>query len=226
MRGTNSISVSPRVSDKGVWIGLPAKPPLMNLKPLIPAFFFLTLPVFILSASYSTCRAAETPAAVLLSVQDFEALGVDNSLARTVSDLLRTELARSDRLRLLEETGRLYRMQRESARFRDLFNEGTLRSLGELLESRFVLTGAVSRLDSVIVISSRVGQESTVEQKVDPQGQVRIPNVGLMTARRLTLPAFESRVNRLLGQKYPGQLPQGQSSGRAARPARTGLRCT
>ena len=135
----------------------------MNLKPLIPAFFFLTLPVFILSASYSTCRAAETPAAVLLSVQDFEALGVDNSLARTVSDLLRTELARSDRLRLLEETGRLYRMQRESARFRDLFNEGTLRSLGELLESRFVLTGAVSRLDSVIVISSRVVDAETGE---------------------------------------------------------------
>ena len=101
------------------------------------------------------CRAKET-AAVLLSVQDFEPIGVDRTLARSVSDLLRSELGRSARLRLLEETGRLYRLQRESARFRDLFNEGTLRRLGELLESRFVLTGSVARFENVVVLTARV----------------------------------------------------------------------
>lgn len=135
----------------------------MNLNRFIPAFFFLSLSAIIPFFSYPDSVAAENSAAVLLSVQDFEGLGVEKSLARTVSDLLRTELGRSDRLRLLEETGRLYRMQRESVRFRDLFNEGTLRSLGELLESRFVLTGSVSRLDSVIVISSRIVDAETGE---------------------------------------------------------------
>ena len=101
------------------------------------------------------CRAKETPG-VLLSVQDFEPIGVDRTLAHSVSDLLRSELGRSARLRLLEETGRLYRLQRESARFRDLFSEGTLRRLGELLESRFVLTGSVSRFEGVLVLTARV----------------------------------------------------------------------
>jgi TolB-like protein len=112
--------------------------------------FCLTLP---LDSLY--CRAKETPA-VLLSVQDFEPIGVERTLARSVSDLVRSELGRSARLRLLEETGRLYRIQRESARFRDLFSEGSLRRLGELLESRFVLTGSVSRLEGVLVITARV----------------------------------------------------------------------
>ncbi|HUU30011.1 MAG TPA: SUMF1/EgtB/PvdO family nonheme iron enzyme [archaeon] len=100
---------------------------------------------------------------MLLSIQDFEALGVEESLARSVSDLLRAELARSARLRLLEETGRLYRLQRESARLRDLFEEKSLRHLGELLESRYVLTGSVSRLDTLIVVSARVVDAETGE---------------------------------------------------------------
>ncbi|HLA41034.1 MAG TPA: PEGA domain-containing protein, partial [Candidatus Glassbacteria bacterium] len=67
------------------------------------------------------------------------------------------------RLRLLEETGRLYRLQRESARMRELFSEGSLRRLGELLESRFVLTGAVSGLDSLITVTARVVNSETGE---------------------------------------------------------------
>jgi len=117
---------------------------------ILALIFCLTLP---LDSLY--CRAKETPA-VLLSVQDFEPIGVDRALALSVSDLLRSELGRSARLRLLEETGRLYRLQRESARFRDLFSEGSLRRLGELLESRFALTGSVSRLDDMIMLTARV----------------------------------------------------------------------
>lgn len=117
---------------------------------ILSLFFCLALP-----RDNFYCRAEEGPG-VLLSVQDFESIGVDRTLARSVSDLLRSELGRSARLRLLEETGRLYRLQRESARFRDLFSEGSLRRLGELLESRFVLTGSVSRLEGLLVLTARV----------------------------------------------------------------------
>ncbi|MFH1068685.1 MAG: SUMF1/EgtB/PvdO family nonheme iron enzyme [Candidatus Glassbacteria bacterium] len=106
---------------------------------------------------------AQDTGTLLLSVQEFEALGVDPSLGRTVTELLRTELGRSSRLRLLEETGRLYRMQRESARLRELFSERSLRRLGELLESRFVLTGSVSGLDSLISVTARVVNAETGE---------------------------------------------------------------
>lgn len=99
---------------------------------------------------------ARATGGVLLSVQEFEAVGVAPSLAASVTEMLRAELARSRRLRLLEETGRLYSMQRQSARFRDLVRESSLRRLGELLESRYVLTGSVSRLDSLYILNARV----------------------------------------------------------------------
>lgn len=99
---------------------------------------------------------ARATGGVLLSVQEMEAVGVAPSLAASVTEMLRAELARSRRLRLLEETGRLYGMQRQSARFRDLVRESSLRRLGELLESRFVLTGSVSRLDSLYILNARV----------------------------------------------------------------------
>ncbi|MEA1996105.1 MAG: SUMF1/EgtB/PvdO family nonheme iron enzyme, partial [Gemmatimonadota bacterium] len=60
-------------------------------------------------------------------------------------------------------TGRLYRIQRESARLRELFNESSLRRLGELLESRYVLTGQVSRLDTLLVLSARLVDAETGE---------------------------------------------------------------
>ncbi|MEA2063708.1 MAG: PEGA domain-containing protein [Gemmatimonadota bacterium] len=104
---------------------------------------------------------AEPRPGVLLSVDRFTAIGVDRSVAASVTEILRAELARSSRLRLLEETGRLFRLQRNSARFRDLINENALLELGELLESRRVLTGSVSRLDTLLVITARVVDAET-----------------------------------------------------------------
>jgi sulfatase-modifying factor enzyme 1/PEGA domain-containing protein len=93
---------------------------------------------------------------MLLSVDEFKAIGVDRSVAASVGEILRAELARSKRLGLLEETGRLYRLQRNSVRFRALMAEKNLLRLGELLESSRVLTGSVSRLDSLLIITARV----------------------------------------------------------------------
>jgi len=98
---------------------------------------------------------------LLLSVDEFQAIGVERAVASSVSEILRAELAGSKRLRLLEETGRLYRLQRHSARFRDLMAEKSLLRLGELLESRRVLTGSVSRLDTLLVITVRVVDAET-----------------------------------------------------------------
>lgn len=93
---------------------------------------------------------------VLLSVQEFEAIGTAETLAGTVTELMRNELARSSRLSVLEETGRLYRIQRSSVRWRDLFSEGSLRRVGELLESRYVLTGSVSSPGESIILAARI----------------------------------------------------------------------
>ncbi len=122
--------------------------------------------------SAGALRAQQTrEEGLLLSVQEFQALGVDPSLAASVSDMLRSELARSGRLTLLEETGRLYKMQRQSARFRDLVDERSLRRLGELLESRYVLTGSVSRLDSLFIITARVVDSETGEVRASESVQ-------------------------------------------------------
>jgi len=124
----------------------------------LPTVFNNIIPVIFLAGSFliNNCLAESPAAGVLLSVQDLEAIGVDQTLARGLSDILRSELAQSARLRVVEETGRLYRMQRESSRLRDLFRDSSLRDLGELLESRYVLTGSVSRLDTLIVITARI----------------------------------------------------------------------
>lgn len=55
-----------------------------------------------------------------------------------------------------------------------------------------------------VTFSSGTGEESSARVTIDPRGQARIPNVGLMSARGLRLEEFESRLNRSLRQKYPG----------------------
>ncbi len=117
----------------------------------LPGIFF-----FLLFLSVNTCPAQSSRPKVLLSVQQFEAIGTTGALAATVSELVRNELARSSRLSVLEETGRLYRIQRQSVRWRDLFSEGGLRRLGELLESRYVLTGSVSTPGETIILAARI----------------------------------------------------------------------
>ena len=121
--------------------------------------------IFCLALLLGGVAAAEDAAArdkgMLLSVDEFRDIGVDRAVAAGVSEILRAELAGSKRLRLLEETGRLYRLQRNSARFRDLMAEKSLLRLGELLESRRVLTGSVSKLDSLLVITVRVVNAET-----------------------------------------------------------------
>lgn len=131
---------------------------------------------------------------VLLSVQEFEALGVERNLAASVSEMLRSELSRSGRLRLLEETGRLYRMQRQSVRFRDLIDERSLRRLGELLESRYVLTGSVSRLDSLFILNARVVDSETGEvraaESVQQSGGVSMLTGAVRSLSRKVLSHF------------------------------------
>ncbi|MBN2290169.1 MAG: SUMF1/EgtB/PvdO family nonheme iron enzyme [Candidatus Glassbacteria bacterium] len=117
---------------------------------------------FFLALLFAGAPAAQSrEQGILLSVDEFEAIGVDRSVAAGVTEIMRAELAGSRRLRLLEETGRLYRLQRSSARFRDLMAEKNLLRLGELLESRRVLTGSVSRLDSLLVLTARVVDAET-----------------------------------------------------------------
>ena len=113
------------------------------------------------ASAVQAAPARDNRVGVLLSVDEFKPLGVERSVAASVSEILRTQLAGSKRLRLLEETGRLYRLQRKSARFRDLTAEKNLLRLGELLESRRVLTGSVSRLDTLLVITARVVDAET-----------------------------------------------------------------
>ncbi len=113
------------------------------------------------AAAVQAAPAPDNRVGVLLSVDEFKALGVERSVAESVGEILRTQLAGSKRLRLLEETGRLYRLQRKSARFRDLSAEKNLLRLGELLESRRVLTGSVSRLDTLLVITVRLVDAET-----------------------------------------------------------------
>jgi len=118
--------------------------------------FWLALSLFITIRPTYICLAQETRSRVLISVQQFEAIGADQALAGTVTELVRSELARSRRMSVLEETGRLYRLQRQSVRWRDLFDEGSLRRLGELLESRYVLTGSVAKPGESIIIAVRI----------------------------------------------------------------------
>lgn len=148
-----------------------------RLLPLLIAIALLGLPPLARS------QAPERPR-LLLSVQELEAIGVRPELARGATELLRTELATSSRLRLLEETGRLWRLQRESASLRDLFEEGSLRRLGQLLESRHVVTGSLARLDSVLVLSARLVDAETGEVLASESVRQAGPAAGLPAAAR------------------------------------------
>ncbi len=150
--------------------------------------FFLFFP------PVSTSLAQSSRSKVLLSVQQFEAIGAAGSLAGTVTELVRNELARSSRLSVLEETGKLYRIQRQSVRWRDLFSEGSLRRLGELLESRYVLTGSVSRPGDVIILAARIVDSETgrvlAAETVEHTGGVSSISVGATLLARRVLAYF------------------------------------
>ena len=151
------------------------------------SFLFTVLATLLLLSAPAGFSAESAP---LLAVEGFRAIGVGESVAASVTELMRAELSRSRRLTILEETGRLFKMQKNSARFRDLIARESLIELGELLESRSMLTGSVSSLDSTIVISARVVDVETgvtlVSEVVEHTGGVSsISSSVRMLARRV-----------------------------------------
>ncbi len=155
--------------------------------------FFTPLLIFFLSLSSlltTTSYAQTSQGKILLAVQPFEGIGGAGTLAATVSELVRNELARSSRLTVLEETSRLYRIQRQSVRWRDLFSESGLRRLGELLESRYVLTGSVSTPGNAIILAARIvdgetGRVLAAETVEHTSGVSSIATGATLLARRV-----------------------------------------
>ncbi len=54
-----------------------------------------------------------------------------------------------------------------------------------------------------VVFSSRTGEESVYTIVVDAKGQVRIPNVGVVSVRGLRITEVESKLNKLIKAKFP-----------------------
>ena len=152
---------------------------------------FIVLTTLLLLNAPAGFSAENAP---ILSVENFRAIGVGESVAASITELMRAELSRSRRLTILEETGQLFKMQKNSARFRDLIASESLIELGELLESRNVLTGSVSSLDSTIVISARVVDVETgvtlVSEVVEHRGGISSISSSVRTLARRVLSHF------------------------------------
>ena len=158
----------------------------------ITVLLVFSLSLFNLLAT--TSHAQTSNGKILLSVQQFEGIGGASALAATVSELVRNELVRSGRLAVLEETGRLYRIQRRSVRWRDLFSESGLRQLGELLESRYVLTGSVSTPGKTVILAARIVDGETgrvlAAETVEHTGGVSTISAGAALLARRVLAYF------------------------------------
>jgi TolB-like protein len=102
-------------------------------------------------------------AAPSIAVADFDSIGCDASVGAAVAEIIRTEIAAGDELRVIERSRLEDVMAEQALTTSGVVDEGDAVQLGALLGADFIGVGSVSRLGDTYTISGRIVVVATGE---------------------------------------------------------------
>lgn len=102
---------------------------------------------------------------VRLAVMDLEALGLDESIALTISDLLRTELFKTELFILIERKEMQEILKEQEFQVSGCAETECAVQLGRLLSAHKVLVGTLSKLGDVYILNARMVDVETGEME-------------------------------------------------------------
>jgi TolB-like protein len=98
-----------------------------------------------------------------IAVADFDSIGCDESVGLAVAEILRTEMAAGEELRVIERSRLQDVMAEQAFTTSGAVAEGDVVQLGALLGADFIGVGSVSRLGDTYTISGRIVSVATGE---------------------------------------------------------------
>jgi len=114
--------------------------------------FKLHMIIFLFSVFLSNLLAAEKPR---IAIADLDAISVDRTLARTVSELLRTEFFKTGNFSVMERSQLEKLMEEQKLHVSGLTRDEDIVKIGQLLVVQYFVVGSLTRLGGAYVINIR-----------------------------------------------------------------------
>src|SRR3972149_8406839 len=120
------------------------------------SFYFFISVFFYVALSFSSAVPVWAGEKLKVAVYDLEAYGVEESLAQSVSDLLRTELFRGGNFHVMERKQMEKILKEQKFQMSGAIGEEDIVELGKILSVQLMAMGSMNRLGKKFILNIRL----------------------------------------------------------------------